>query len=121
MKKILVPTDFSKASLNTYEYALRLGHKLGAKVTLFHVYGQDGSQEDMPVSLAETLEAKDEEGALLALEGYGYAVQRSIDVEVSSAYILDPGRPVNAIVEYADFMEADLIVMSTWWRSEERV
>jgi nucleotide-binding universal stress UspA family protein len=115
MKKILVPTDFTHSSLNAYEYALRLAEVLGARVTLFHVYGFSEEEGHRPQSLSEALDLGDEEAALNALEGYGYAVQQGLGLEVPSHYILEKGKPVKAIVDYADFMEADLIVMSTWW------
>lgn len=115
MKKILVPTDFTPGSLNAYEYAIRLAERMGSKVTLFHAYGFDGNNRYQPQSLTDALEMEDEEWALAALEGYGYTVQRRLEMEVRSTYILEKERPVKAVVEYADFMEADLIVMSTWW------
>ena len=115
MKKILVTTDFSRLSLHAYEYALELAHYLRAKLTLMYCYPPDNFEPQVPRSLSEALIKKDEEAALTALEGYGYAVQKQAQIEVPSVYILEPGHPVDAIVEYADFMEADMIVMGTWW------
>ena len=38
MKKILFPTDFSKASLNAFSYALRFAAKINAEIITLHVY-----------------------------------------------------------------------------------
>lgn len=38
MKKILFPTDFSKASLNAFSYALRFAAKIDAEIITLHVY-----------------------------------------------------------------------------------
>lgn len=38
MSTILFPTDFSKASLNAFEYALQLAQKIGAGIVALHVY-----------------------------------------------------------------------------------
>jgi len=38
MKKILFPTDFSKASLNAFSYALHLAAKINAQIITIHVY-----------------------------------------------------------------------------------
>lgn len=116
MEKILVPTDFTQGSLNAYEYALKMAQAIGAKVTLYHVYNDPHSAEGhLPKSLAEALKSQDEEASLNAFEGYGYAVQQGLGIEIPSTYILEYGSPVHAIAAYADFMEADLIVMGTWW------
>ena len=115
MKRILVPTDFTQGSLNAYKYALQLANQLGTKITLYHVFDQDKDNSYMPKSLVEAIREKDEEGALSALEGYGYAVQQHLNLDIDSTYILEEGRPVKSIVAYADFMEADLIIMGTWW------
>ncbi|MFN6946385.1 MAG: universal stress protein [Cytophagaceae bacterium] len=37
-KKILVPTDFSKNSINALEYAAKLAEKYKAKIILYHIY-----------------------------------------------------------------------------------
>jgi len=38
MKKILVPLDFSPASLNAFTYALSLAKKIGAEIVTTHIY-----------------------------------------------------------------------------------
>ncbi|HMP99102.1 MAG TPA: universal stress protein [Cyclobacteriaceae bacterium] len=43
MKKILVPTDFSKPATIAYEVALSIAKKAGAEVTLLHVIEQPGT------------------------------------------------------------------------------
>jgi nucleotide-binding universal stress UspA family protein len=43
MKKILVPTDFSKAAFNALEYAVNLAQKLNAEVILLNAYAVPNS------------------------------------------------------------------------------
>jgi nucleotide-binding universal stress UspA family protein len=43
MKKILVPTDFSKISINALEVAVEIAKKASAEVTLLHVVEEAGS------------------------------------------------------------------------------
>jgi hypothetical protein len=81
------------------------------------VYGS-GESPYRPRSLTEALKAEEEEKALSAFSGYGYAIQQEMNLEIPSTYILDQGDPVTAIVTYADFMEADLIVLNTWWAAK---
>jgi len=42
MKKILVPTDFSKLSINALEVAIEIGKKSNAEITLLHVVEEAG-------------------------------------------------------------------------------
>jgi len=112
MKKILVPTDFSPCSLNAYKYALKLASTIGAKLTLFHVCGND-DYLDVPALITQALEAENADRALLEMEAYGRSIQNQVGIQVPSHYILDEGSPVEAIVEYAEFMKADIIVMGT--------
>jgi len=43
MKKILVPTDFSKTSINALEVAVEIAKKSNADITLLHVVEEAGS------------------------------------------------------------------------------
>lgn len=116
MKKILVPTDFSDGSNNAYKYAIELAHAIGGRITLYHVYNEESiNNRSFPGHLAAALEDKEEEKALEAFEKIGIFYQEDLGIEVPSRYILEEGKAVSKIVEYAEFMEADLIVMGTWW------
>src|SRR4051812_7903078 len=60
MKKILFPTDFSKASCNAFVYALHLAEKVGAEIITLHVYQfpvLDSNYIDVPLYQAEVYES----------------------------------------------------------------
>lgn len=115
MKRILVPTNFSEGSNNAFKYALEFADTIGARITLYHVYNGEAIHKNIPMLLQEALETEDEEKALEEFEKFGKLFQQELGIEVPSRFILERGTAVNQIVEYADFMDADLIVMGTWW------
>src|SRR5436190_22459853 len=62
MQKILFPTDFSKASLNAFTYALHLAKNIGAEIVVLHVYELpiiDTNYVDTPVYLTQIYESID--------------------------------------------------------------
>ncbi|MDI1483634.1 universal stress protein [Polyangium sp. y55x31] len=113
-QKILVPIDFEETSAHALERAIELAAKLGAGVTVVHVYSlivysfPDGSY--LPASeLAETVRR---------------AAQRRLDavVEAQKARgvrldgVLREGRSADEICKAAAEISADLIVMGTHGR-----
>ena len=38
MKTLLVPTDFSEASLNAFQHAIKLARHIGGQIKVAHVY-----------------------------------------------------------------------------------
>src|SRR6187551_3307573 len=62
MQKILFPTDFSKASLNAFVYALSLAKNINAEIIILHVYELpiiDTNYVDTPVYLSQIYESID--------------------------------------------------------------
>ena len=53
MKTVLVPVDFSKASLNAASYALDFAHAINASMTLLHVYQLPPAFSEIPASARE--------------------------------------------------------------------
>ncbi|MBI2391347.1 MAG: universal stress protein [Deltaproteobacteria bacterium] len=118
IRRILVPTDFSRCSEAAMDYALDLAQKLGAQVQLLHVWevpvgiGVEAIHvvslpEGGRASLAEFVrgEAEKELGRLMtSLKERGFTVQAK----------LTTGEPGRQIVDAAK--EADLVVMGTHGR-----
>jgi nucleotide-binding universal stress UspA family protein len=50
MKTIIVPVDFSPASLNAVNYAMELANTIGGSITLVYVYQFPASVSEVPVS-----------------------------------------------------------------------
>ncbi|MDI3292030.1 universal stress protein [Polyangium sp. 15x6] len=113
-QKIVVPIDFEETSAYALERALELAEKLGAEVTVVHVYSlivytfPDGSY--LPASeLAEVVR----QGAQRKLDAVLEA-HRSRGVELDG--VLREGRSADEICKTAAEISADLIVMGTHGR-----
>ena len=119
IKTILVPVDFSVCSFLLAEEVASLGKSLGASVTFLHVM-------EVPAGLhADTkihVEGKDEGVSLvdyLTNEAKTYKQRYLSHTElmgVEAFFALKHGSIVDAILESADELEADLIVMGTHGR-----
>ncbi|MDI1452173.1 universal stress protein [Polyangium sp. 6x1] len=113
-QKILVPIDFEETSEHALERAIELAAKLGAAVTVVHVYSltvysfPDGSY--LPASeLAESVR----QGAQRKLDAV-LAAQRARGVRLDG--VLREGRSADEICKTAAEISADLIVMGTHGR-----
>jgi nucleotide-binding universal stress UspA family protein len=110
-KRILVPTDFGEPAQRALEIAIELAGKLGASVTLLHVY-----PIVFPVSYDEELTwplEQIEKAAGKTLEAHlAKAKQRNASCEA----ILKAGSAAVEIVSVARQLKADLIVMGTHGR-----
>jgi nucleotide-binding universal stress UspA family protein len=113
-RKILVPIDFDETSDHAFDRAIRLAEKLGARMTVVHVYGlpvynfPDGSY----IPTAEVTESV-RAGAQRQLELY-LEKHRSQGVPLDG--IVREGRAVDEICAAAAELDADLIVMGTHGR-----
>jgi len=111
IKTILVPTDFSDASIAAQHYAEGLAEAFGSRVHLLHVvqdpYVQPWAAEAFGVSLAGVLERweDDARGQLQQLAG-----------NASLECITRVGHPFVEILSYAAEHKVDLIVMGTHGR-----
>ncbi len=108
LQKILVPVDFSPASRNAFECALRLSEEFGAELTLLYVVP--------PAPLAKFCE----DGGGKSCSGEGQAekfrplismAQDRVDQPIE--WIIRAGNPSFEIVEAAKEVDADLIVIAT--------
>lgn len=110
--KILCPTDFSECSLNAIEYAARLGEKFNATLILFHVLNKEDylnlspmdstgryQREFVEEKLKNLQRAVMEESLLNGLKGCEIAIKE--------------GKIVSGALEFANKIEADLIVAGT--------
>lgn len=112
LDRILVPVDFSDCSLDALEYAAVVAQRAKASVTLLHVmepvsYGLDftltipGSRERKKEAISERLA-----GVVAALK----------NVNVPADYIVRGGLPNDSILEAAQTISADMIIMGTHGR-----
>ncbi len=107
MKKILVPTDFSKLSDNALNYAIQLANLTGAELLLLHAYLTPAFTEDSPlISPQQYLQ----EEALDNLEKLKQSIEKSNpDLKISYAAI--DGIPADVITFYSKKQHIDLLVI----------
>lgn len=110
LEHILVPVDFGDTSKRAEDYAIALASKFGAKITLLHVWS-------VPTpSYAET--------ALVPLDAIETAAKEMLDNvygRIREVYprcdaVLEAGAPWDRIVDSAEKLGADLIVIGTHGR-----
>ena len=110
LKRILVPVDFSESSIRALDYALSLGAKLSARVTLLHVVEPAVSAQNhaMPMALDETnrilVEACRERLAAIAAKKLAHAA--AVDQS-----IVRLGHPHSEITDTAKALGVDMIVV----------
>ena len=110
IRNVLVPTDFSAASLEAVECVLPLIKKFGADLHLVHVFESDyplASMAAMPLIVPEL-----EVGRRVRRHLRDVAKQYSVDLLPKNIHALK-GRPFQEICELARKIDIDLIVTST--------
>ncbi len=102
IKKILVPTDFSKKEDVEREYAWKVAKGLGASLTFLYVLELHGHEFRMVDDMFKAVLAKFKRKA--TLDGKGITVDQDVIRAVTA---------VHGIVEYSEEHHYDLIVMET--------
>jgi nucleotide-binding universal stress UspA family protein len=117
--KILFPTDFSNAAEHAYVYALKLAERLGATITVVHVYkplelhtwiensvGTDHINEK--IALGEFEHFKEQ------IDGLKRIAEENRLAEIVVNYALrESDHTVESILKEAEDMDAEIIVMGT--------
>ena len=111
LKEILVPTDFSEASMKALQYALSLAEKFGARITLIHVVKPISNSGGMMVP-SEILEMK---GALVksGWKKLESLCNQTIKSAIASNTVVEVGKPYVKIVAAAKTHKTDLIIIAT--------
>ena len=111
-KHILVPLDGSRLAEAALPYAATLATTLGAAITLIHVIEHDAPSE---IHSDRHLTDPEEAAAYLAeVAGRALPIQAAVDTHVHTNEVRDVAR---SIVDHADELAPDLIVMCTHGRS----
>lgn len=114
IRNLLVPIDFGESSTALLDYAVELGASLEARVVVCHVWQVPvyGFPVGASIPAAELGKAI-EESARRALDAI---VEERADRGVELQAMLRVGTPWEQILEAAEEIDADLIVMSTHGR-----
>lgn len=113
---IVVPTDFSERSLVALEYATGLADKYDAKLKVIFVNEPGLSISDM-AWVGVDKRAMDEEKIKESRRHIEEIVLKRIPVDVPADAEIIQGEAVTKIIEYAEDVNADLIVMATHGRT----
>lgn len=115
IKRILVPVDFSPTSEGALAYARELARTFGSALHVLHVVPDPGAQpwsaESFVIS-PNVIRAQWEREATVQLEALIPPSQRTGDIRVTTRV----GSAVEEILEYAQDVGIDLIVMGTHGR-----
>ena len=117
MKNILFPTDFSDAAEKAFIYALHLADKVGATITLLHVYIKPEVKGMLPHTLSEFYASYD----LDEFQNYKDSIPPLREIQqangfshVNVVHLLKPGsKIVPNIIQTAKEEAADMIIMGT--------
>ncbi len=113
LRRILVPTDFSKHSENALKYAVAFAEKFGAELHLLHVV------QDLAVFLPDAVTATPpmvppvDQITQAAREGLDRIIRANGLERFSAKPEVREGTPFAEVVRFAREMEIDLIVMAT--------
>ncbi|MCB0643618.1 MAG: universal stress protein [Phaeodactylibacter sp.] len=117
MKKILFPTDFSEAANHAFVYALNVAKRMGASITTLHTYQlPDINAVNLPHTLQEVYDSID----LEEFENYRdsvpalhrIATDNGLD-QVPIEHVMEKGTTVPTILQTANAVGADMIIMGT--------
>ena len=118
IKRVLVPVDFSAASLQTLDYAVKLGRPFKAELVVLFVVEPiyAVTPGDLYGATAELTALIDEQRRA------GKEQLRKLEERIQKRYpkarcVLQTGRAHQAIVDSARRLKADLIVMATHGRT----
>ena len=108
LKRILVPLDFSACSKKALQYAVPLAQQFGAELALLHIVEPYPPIAELTPVRLETADEGQQELARVA---------KLIPGDISSRVTVRSGVAAHEIVEAAEDLAADLIVISTHGRT----
>ena len=113
LKRILVPTDFSKFSQNALSYAIALADKFGAELYLLHVVQNLGVMIPDMVNVVPPIMPSNEQMTSAVREALGKVIKDNKLERFKTKPEVRLGTPFYEIIQFAKETGADLIVMGT--------
>jgi universal stress protein A len=111
-KKILVPSDFSPASDNSFKYALHFGQHFGAQLLVVHVLEPVLSPQFAGLPEAPAFSEAELAAAKKHLRAWAEAAGAT-----GAKLVLRNGFPAHEIVEAAKDLAVDLVIIATQGRT----
>lgn len=113
---ILVAVDFSESSNNAFKLALNMANKYSAKLILLHVINEPVDLRGfyVPHISFEKLEEEIEQGAKKLMESF---CRQHLGNYENYETVIVPGLPYEKIIQQAQELTADLIILGTHGRT----
>ncbi len=109
-RRLLFATDFGGASLKTLPHAISLANQLGKRLTLLHVLSSLPKLSDCRVTALDAEKARDSAHAA-AIQRLAKLVSQEATMKDSPAFMVEFDEPAEGILEAADVLQADMIIM----------
>jgi nucleotide-binding universal stress UspA family protein len=106
IRKIVVAVDLTARSLKTAEYAIDIAKPFGASVVFVYVYPDDMTFDFVAAGRYDLIDAeqRDQRHALMSL------TETASQAYPFCSQVFLVGNPAKTVVEYAEDIEADLII-----------
>ena len=112
MKKIIVPTDFSANAMKAVTYAAEIAKRTGATIYLLHVIAPVTDSIRQPYALHERLQEEIANARLSELQSLKNTLA-DVYPDLTIETELAKGTVTTSILDYAENLQADLIIMGT--------
>jgi len=113
LRRILVPTDFSKHSGHALGYAAALAEKFGAELFLLHVVHSLATFYPDPLAVAAPIQERGEPSTAAAQAGFDQLVRDNRLDRLTVHREVHEGAPAEEIIRFAKEAKVDLIAMGT--------
>ena len=114
LRRILVPVDFTPASVHALRYAATLAERFGSTVCLLHVVEHGSFMNDVDNTL---LSKSDEEMTQESTEQLTRLARQELGPHLPAKPVVRCGKAAREILHAAETLEADLIILAAHKRS----
>ena len=114
LRRILVPVDFTPASVHALRHAASLAERFGSTVCLLHVVEHGSFMNDVDNTL---LSKSDEELARESTEQLTRLARQELGSHLRAKPVVRCGKPAREILAAAEMLEADLVILAAHRRS----
>jgi nucleotide-binding universal stress UspA family protein len=111
MKKIIVPTDFSKCSGKALDYAVNMAKILDARIVLLHAFQNTFIPPEVPYEYTAEKILEEERNIVDKLKSL--AVKITLKHNVRCSFLFRQGSAVDIILDTTEIEKADWIIMGT--------
>jgi nucleotide-binding universal stress UspA family protein len=114
-KHILCPTDLKERSDIAVKKAVQIAHQFGSKVTLLNIHEEfmDKEEREMLRVSVDKMKEKYKQIAIDSKEEMKAVIQKLHADNIEVDYLVHSGKPEKVIVEIAEQLGTDLIVIGT--------